>query len=150
MKNFLFMVALLFAVFTVPTVVKASELHGGVHVNEYVWDFAVSGGSSTVAIQLDALDGNHKLPVHATVTNFTAWVETAAVGASGTYSVGNASSSTAYMSSVAVATLVKDYVVSPAVVPYAITGSTLADMKLTIATTAASAGKIHFYVEYRY
>lgn len=128
---------------------SASEIHGH-KVNEYIWDFDVDGGSDLAAISLSAKSGARALPLHAVITGVSCWVETAAVGANSVYSLGNTASSTAYLSSVAVATLVKDYVVSPAVVPYAVSAANKEDILLTIGTQVATAGKLHCWMHYDY
>lgn len=128
---------------------SASEFHGH-KVNEYLWDFSADGGSDTVAISLSGKEGARPLPLHAVITDINVWVETAVAGTGSTYSIGNSASATAFVNAASVGTMIQDYVVSPAVVPYAVSAANKQDVKLTIGTQASTGGKVHARIAYDY
>lgn len=76
--------------------------NSNVHVQEYVYDFSVSGGTNGSAIALDGLTNKEPIPVGAIIKDVNVWVETALTsGAAATISLGNGDSATGYLSAVA-------------------------------------------------
>lgn len=65
---------------------------------EYLWDFAVSGGSSAAAIDLSAISGKANLPSGAIVTNVSWSVLTALTSsANASVTVGNSATADCYV-----------------------------------------------------
>lgn len=124
----------------------------------YVYDFAVSGGS-TGDIALSSVDGFNSMPLYCVITNVIAVVRTAFTsGGSATLAVGNATDRDGYIVAQAVAALVDNYAVMS-------NGALLFDdtndinlawcadsandcvFSVSIATAAMTAGKAEFLVE---
>src|SRR5690606_38705839 len=68
----------------------------GVHVQQYVYDFAVDGGVKDANIELSAKAGYERLPVGAIIKAVTAKVEAAVVGTSSTLAWGHSANPDAY------------------------------------------------------
>lgn len=137
-----------------------------VQVAEYIYDFAVDGGSSAAAIDLSAKAGKKGLPVGAIVEQVTAWVETAVTsGGSATVEWGNGDDSDGYSgTAIAKATLVANYVyngmsgtapgallwddTNDAPLPLYIDDATTGKFTVKIGTADLTAGKIRFYVKF--
>lgn len=138
-----------------------SGILGKKHIQSYVYDFAVDGGTAG-AIKLSDKEGYSPLPDNAIITNVIALVETAVVGTSSTVAVGNTTDADGYMQAIAEATLVADYVTMAGVqagdllwddsndhlIPFLCNSANDRDFSITIGTADLTAGKIHFAVEY--
>ena len=140
----------------------------GVQVQEYVYDFAVDGGSTSAAIDLSAKAGKPTLPAGAVVLGVVARVLTSCTsGGSATVSWGPSADADGYSgAAVAVASLAANAVFNgtedgsnpaallwdntldaPKYYPVTATANTQ-DFTVTIATAALTAGKISFSVLY--
>jgi hypothetical protein len=133
------------------------------HVQEYVYDFAVDGGA-VGAIDLSAKAGMNLIPTGAVVQHVGAKVITACTsGGSATVAWGPSADADGYSGAAkAVASLTANAAFNEAMGAGAllwddtndaalyqvVTGSTYADFKMTIGTAALTAGKIAFWVEY--
>jgi hypothetical protein len=141
--------------------------NSGLHVQEYVYDFAVDGGAAG-AIDLSAKAGKSPLPVGAIIKGVTAIVETACTsGGSATVAWGPGADADGYSGvALAVASLTANAVfngyqdattpsallwnnTTDAPVEYVVTSTANTQtFTMTIATAALTAGKINFMVEY--
>lgn len=145
--------------------------NGGVKIAEYVYDFAVDGGTQK-AYALAAKANKASLPLGCLVKSVTAKVVTQVLGAGLTMKYGNTTLDTGYSGPViAVATLVDNYVANGAEVvatpaghlftlfnnvvphaqskaPYPVLVAADADFVVTIGGGNATAGKVVFLVEY--
>jgi len=135
----------------------------GVHVQEYLYDFAVDGGSTAAAINLSDKAGYDQLPDGAIVKGVTALVLTSLSGSSSTFSWGDETDVDGYSgSAIAEATLVAGYVANGEdngavllwddtndhrLYPYANTAAKRG-FTVTIGTADLTAGKVVFMVEY--
>jgi hypothetical protein len=133
----------------------------GLNVQEYLYDFAVDGGS-TGAISLSSKAGYYSLPDNAFVYNVCAEVLTAVVGTSSTLAWGNTTDPDGYQAATAEATLVADYVAMGGTAAAALlwddTNDHLTgfcansandrDFSVTIGTADLTAGKVAFHVMY--
>ena len=137
--------------------------NNGVHVQEYVYDFAVDGGVKDVAIDLSAKKDFTTLPLNALVKGVTAIVLTSVTsGSSATVSWGDGVAADGYSgTTIAKATLVAGYVQNGwtgagslvwdntnDVQLYPLVASSNKYLKLLISTADLTAGKIVFLVEY--
>ena len=136
----------------------------GKHVQEYVYDFAVDGGTNASAISLHDKARAAVIPVGAIITDVTAKIVTACTSAgSATVAWGNGDDADGYSgTTIAVATLVDNFLVNGHDLDAAllwdgtndhklyVTVLTAADgqFKLLISTADLTAGKIIFMVEY--
>ncbi len=162
--KFFTLIALTLALFSVGIPAHATTVkNSGIHVQEYVWDFAVDGGTYTNSpFVLSAKAGKSPLPIGAIVLDVVAKTETAVTGASSTYEWGNADTDGYSGSAIAVATLTAVGYTEQGVgalvwddtndvrKPYYISSAADGAFKLTINTASATAGKIRFYVTYLY
>lgn len=132
------------------------------HVQEYVYDFDVSGGAQGT-IALHSLDNKAVIPSGAIIKDVTAKVVTACTsGGSATVDWGNGDDPNGYAAAVAVGTLVDNYVTSAAgegsallwddtndhLIPLNVSTAADGQFSVTIATADLTAGKILFIVEY--
>ena len=116
------------------------------HYQEYVYDFAVSGGAIG-AIDLTALSNN--LPVGAMIKHVSFKVVTACTsGGSATIAFGNTGSATAFLSATAVASFSLNAGLGSALLSSVVAAGSTDDLIMTIATAALTAGKIVCMVEY--
>lgn len=137
--------------------------NSGLHVQQYVYDFAVDGGVAAAAIELSAKAGYERLPIGALIKGVTAFVATAPIGTSSTVSWGHSANTDAYSgTTIAEATLAintahnglktanselwDDTNDVEIVVP--VTTSALGSFSVLISTANLTAGKIKFMVEY--
>jgi hypothetical protein len=135
---------------------------GEKHVEEYVYDFSVSGGAAS-AITLSDVSGKEPIPVGAIITDIHMYVETAMTsGGSATIAVGNGDDADGYLAATAFDTWSANDVVRVGEYAGALVWDDTNDhkldvyvadandgaFKLTIATAALTAGKLRFYVEY--
>ena len=143
----------------------------GVKVAQYVWDFAVDGG--TIAVhQLANKSGKSLLPIGALVKSVTAKVLTAVAGVGLTMTWGNTTAATGYSGAAnAVGVLIlgatfdgKETIATPGAhlwvaranvvpsadkaKPFLVAAAADANFQIEIAGGAATAGKIEFLVEY--
>ena len=133
----------------------------GLHVQEYVYDFAVDGGA-TGAIDLSAKAGYAPMPSGAVISKVSLKVITAVSGTSSTVAVGNTTDPDGYMAAIAEATLVDEYVSSTGVqagallwddtndhdIPFLVNSDNDAVFSITVGTADLTADKIVFWVEY--
>lgn len=134
----------------------------GLHVQEYVYDFDVDGGS-TGAIDLSAKDGVDPLPDNAIVSEVVAQVETAVVGTSSTLAWGNTTDPDGYSgTAIAEASLTADVVrngfdnaaallwddTNDHKIHFIANSADDRDFSVTIGTADLTAGKVRFYVAY--
>ena len=135
----------------------------GVQVQEYVYDFDVDGGA-TGAIDLSAKAGKADLPVGAIINAVRAKVVTACTsGGSATVVWGPTADADGYSgATIAVASLTDNALfngwdnaaallwddTNDHAISYNVTAAANADLNMTIATAALTAGKIIFFVEY--
>jgi hypothetical protein len=138
-----------------------SPLRSRNHVQEYIYDFAVDGGS-TGAVDLSAKAGSDPLPQGCIVTKVGLKVITAVVGTSSTVAVGNTTDADGFMAAIAEATLVDEYVSATGVqagallwddtndhdIPFLVNSANDADFSITIGTADLTAGKLVLWVEY--
>lgn len=133
------------------------------HVQEYVYDFAVDGGSQGT-ISLSSKAGYTSLPDKAIVSEVVAYVETACTsGGSATLEWGNTTDPNGYSgATVAVASLSADAVLNgfdnaaallwddtnDHKIHFCANSANDRDFSVTIATADFTAGKIRFMVEY--
>ncbi len=164
MKKFFTLLSLVAAfVVASPSFAATTFKNAGLHVQEYVWDKAVDGGTYTNSpFILSAKPGKAPIPVGALVIDVIAKTETAVTGASSTYEWGNADTDGYSGSAIAVATLTAvGYVKQGAGalvwddtndirLPYYVADAAAGVFQLTINTASATAGKIRFYVVYLY
>lgn len=134
----------------------------GLQVAEYLYDFAVDGGTDDTAIVLSDKDGKDPIPLNAIIKSVSLRVITAVVGTSSTIIVGNTTDPNGYMEAIAEATLVADYVTAEGVqngvllwddtndhrIPFLVNSANDAKFEMLIGTADLTAGKIAFYVEY--
>lgn len=134
----------------------------GLHIQEYIYDFDVDGGSSAAAIDLSAKSGYAPLPSGAIVSKVSLKVITAVVGSSSTVACGNTTDPNGYMEAIAEATLVDEYVTGSGAqagallwddtndhdIPFLVNSDNDAVFSMTIGTADLTAGKIVFWVEY--
>jgi hypothetical protein len=133
------------------------------HLQEYVYDFAVDGGTKDVNIVLSDKDGKSPIPVGALITDVTARVITDIEGTSSTCSWGNDDDEDGYSgTTIAEATLVSGFYVNGHDLDAALLWDGTNDHKLyvnvadaddgdfifLISTADLTAGKIWFGVEY--
>ncbi len=132
------------------------------HVQEYVWDYTVSGGSSAAAIELSAISGKDDLPTGAIVEKVS-WKVVTALSSStnASVTVGNGDDSDGYMVAAAYATLGSNVVsntyqsggallwddTNDAPKALYIDDATTGNLKIAF-NTDVTAGKILFFVEY--
>ncbi len=135
----------------------------GLQVQEYLYDFAVDGGS-TGAIDLSAKAGYDPLPDNAIVLDVVGQVLTAVAGTSSTLAVGNTTDPDGYLVATAEATLVADYVWRAGVsthvllwddtndhhIPFLANSANDRVFSVTIGTADLTAGKVLFYVMFLY
>lgn len=132
------------------------------HVQEYIYDFAVDGGA-TGAIDLSAKGNYDVLPQGAIIENVSMKIVTACTsGGSATVSLGNTTDADGYQSLHAVATLTDDAVyrvgevagalmwddTNDHMLSFPVNSANDAVFSLTIATAALTAGKIVCWVNY--
>ncbi len=134
----------------------------GRQVQEYIYDFAVDGGTDDTKIDLSAKAGYAPIPQGAIVLNVHAKVIDAVVGTSSTLIVGNTTDPNGFMEAIAEATLVDEYVTSAGVqagvllwddtndhlIPFLVNSANDADFQVLIGTADLTAGKVLFLVEY--
>lgn len=140
----------------------ASSIGNSMHMQKYVYDFAVDGGAQG-AIDLSAKDGASPLPDNAIVESVVAFVETAVEGTSSTLSWGNTTDPDGYSgTAIAEATLVADYVANgydnaaallwddtnDHMIHFLANDANDKDFSVTIGTADLTAGKVHFFVKY--
>lgn len=132
------------------------------HLQEYLYDFAVDGGTDDTFIDLSAKAGYAPLPSGAIVTNVGLKVLEAVVGTSSTIIVGNTTDPNGYMEAIAEGTLIDEYVTMAGaqagallwddtndhLIPFLVNSDNDADFGITIGTADLSAGKVLFWVEY--
>lgn len=141
------------------------SIRNQLHVQEYMYDFAVDGGTAG-AFNLHAKDGKSVIPIGAVISNVTFKVVTACTAdGSATFTIGNGDDADGYAthgSPIAVATLADNYVNNASgldsallwdgtndhMIPYAVTTEAQGKFIATIATANFTAGKIVFWVEY--
>lgn len=135
--------------------------NNGMHVQEYIYDFATDGGLVST-INLAAKSGSAPLPQGAIVRAVSLKIITAIVGTSSTLAAGNVTDPDGYMVATAEATLVDDYVsgvgtgvsvllwddTNDHAIPFLVNSDNDANFSISIATAALTAGKALFYVEY--
>lgn len=134
-----------------------------VHLQEYVYDFAVDGGTKDANIVLSAKDNASAIPVGAIITGVKAVVLTSVVGTSSTVSWGSVTDADGYSgTTIAEATLVDGFTVNGWDLDAALLWDTTNDHCITpvvadanagafvvlISTADLTAGKIWFGVEY--
>lgn len=138
--------------------------NSGLQTQEYVYDFAVDGGTNGAAITLSNKVGYDPLPVGAVVKSVYAHVVTAVTsGGSATVEWGNGDDADGYSgTAIAKATLVLNYVCNHAMgagallwdntndcdIPLYIDDATTGAFKILINTADLTAGKIVFMVDY--
>jgi len=134
----------------------------GMHVQEYVYDFAVDGGTDDTKIDLSAKAGYSPLPSGAVVKQVSLKVITAVVGSSSTVIVGNTTDPNGFMEAIAEATLIDEYVTMGGAqagaliwddtndhqVPFLVNSDNDGDFQMLIGTADLTAGKIVFWVDY--
>lgn len=137
--------------------------NAGVHVQEYVYDFAVDGGAVST-ISLSGKAGYQSLPDKAIVSEVIAYVETACTsGGSATIAWGNTTDPDGYSGATpAVAGFTADAVkngidnaagilwddANDHKIHFCANSANDRDFSITIATAALTAGKIRFLVAY--
>jgi hypothetical protein len=135
----------------------------GIHVQEYVYDFDVDGGTKDANIVLSSKAGVANIPIGAIIKSVTAKVVTAISGTSSTVSWGTSSTANGYSgTTIAEATLVDNFVVNGwdldasllwdgtndhPLTPYVSSAAT-GSFVVLISTADLTAGKIVFGVEY--
>lgn len=133
-------------------------------IQEYVYDFAVDGGTNGSAINLHAKDGKAVIPIGSIIQRVTAKVVTAVTSdGSATVGWGNGDAADGYSgTTIAKATLVDNFIVNGWDLNASllwddtndhqiyVNVSTAADgqFKVLIGTADLTAGKIHFMVEF--
>lgn len=134
-----------------------------IHLQEYVYDFAVDGGTKDSNINLHAKDGKSRIPVGAIIKGVTARVLTAVEGSSSTVSWGTDADEDGYSgTTIAEATLVQGFVTNgwdldapllwdgtndhPIYID--VDSAADGDFVMLISTADLTAGKIWFGVEY--
>ena len=139
-----------------------SAILGKKHVQEYVYDFAVDGGTDDTFIDLSAKAGAAVLPQGAIVENVTLRVLTAVEGSSSTMIVGNTTDPNGYMEAIAEASLVAGAVIrvgeqagalmwddtNDHAISFLVDSANDADFGVTIGTADLTVGKVVFMVEY--
>jgi hypothetical protein len=162
MKTMFTLLALVAGLMTALPAHASGFKNAGVHVQQYLYDYAVDGGVYTSAFTLSSKAGYAPLPIGAIVKKVTAKVITAVSGSSSTVKWGNATTADAYAPAIAEATLVADYVTDEAKakgtalwddtndnnLPYLIDTANKAKFVMTVGTASLTAGKILFLVEY--
>jgi hypothetical protein len=132
----------------------------GLLVKEYVYDFAVHGGAVNTDIEISALD--NRLPVGAILVDAVFKVETAIVGTSSTFAIGNATTNVGYLPATAEATLAAAYLGSAAknkstllwddsndnLIPYSIADADKSKVVARIGTANLTAGKVRAFLFY--
>jgi hypothetical protein len=134
-----------------------------IHVQEYVYDFAVDGGVKDANIVLSDKAGSSNIPVGAIIKSVLAKVVTAVEGTSSTVSWGTTASAAGYSgTTIAEATLVDNFVVNGwdlgatllwddtndhPLTPY-VSSAADGSFAVLISTADLTAGKIVFGVEY--
>ena len=134
-----------------------------IHVQEYVYDFAVDGGVKDANIVLSSKAGVANIPIGAIIKSVTAKVVTAISGSSSTVSWGTTSTANGYSgTTIAEGTLVDNFVVNGwdlgasllwddtndhILTPYVSSAAT-GSFALLISTADLTAGKMVFGVEY--
>jgi hypothetical protein len=136
--------------------------NNGLNVQEYVYDFAVDGGTAG-AISLSSKAGYASLPDNAIVSEVVAFVETAVEGTSSTLSWGNTTAADGYSgTAIAEATLVIDYVANgfdnaasllwddtnDHKIHFLANSANDRDFSVTIGVADLTAGKVRFCVSY--
>lgn len=123
---------------------------GMLHTQEFVYDFAVHGGTAG-AIAIDGPNGA-QLPLGAVIFDVLGVTETALAGATATIALGTSAAAASFMAAHAVALFdTAGKVVGQAVIPTTCVradGSTTRDVKVTIATANLTAGKIRYIFRY--
>lgn len=134
----------------------------GIHVQEYLYDFDVDGGTDDTKIDLSAKAGVAPLPQGAIVLNVHLKVIDAVVGTSSTIIVGNTTDPDGFYQAIGEATLVDEFVTSGGVqagvliwddtndhlIPFLVNSDDDADFQILIGTADLTAGKMLFMVEY--
>ena len=123
--------------------------NGGVHVEEYVYDFAKDGGAVGF-IDLSAKMGANPLPQECVALRVGYKVVTAPLsGGAATVAIGDAASGTRYLGATAIASLPLDAVaVASSGLPLNVDTVNEGRFGITIGTAALTAGKIVFWVEH--